>query len=85
MTDIVPRRSVFDFSKEYFIQNSRTTLGVKITPNYANMFLSAFERQLLDQCPNMPYIWLRYIDDTITKWNENEDKRMDIHKYTYVI
>ena len=42
MTELVLRRNVFEFNKEYFIQTSGTAIGTKLAPGYANMFLSIF-------------------------------------------
>ena len=44
-------------------------------------FLSA----LLNQYPIKPSIWLRYIDDILTMWNESEDKLKDILTYINMI
>ena len=63
MTELVLRRNVFEFNKEYIIQTSGTAIGTKLAPCYANLFLSMFERDMLDQYPIKPFIGLRYIDD----------------------
>ena len=44
-------------------------------------FLSA----LLNQYPIKPSIWLRYIDDIITMWNESEDKLKNFFTYFNMI
>ena len=38
MTELVLRRNVFEFNKEYFIQTSGTAIGNKLAPGYANLF-----------------------------------------------
>ena len=38
MTELVLRRNVFEFNKEYFIQTSGTAIGTKLAPCYANLF-----------------------------------------------
>ena len=70
MTELVLRRNVLEFKKEYFIQISGTAIENKPAPCYANQFLSVFERDLLDQYPIKPSIWPRYIDDIFMIWNE---------------
>ena len=45
------------------------------------MFLSIFERAMLDQYPNKPSIWLRYTDDIFMIWNDSEDKLKDFLAY----
>ena len=59
MTELVLKRSVFEFNKEYFIQHSGTAIGTKLAPGYANLFLSIFGRNMLNQYPIKPSIWLR--------------------------
>ena len=38
MTELVLKRNVFEFNKKYFIQTSRTAIGTKLAPGYANLF-----------------------------------------------
>ena len=81
MNELVLRRNVFEFNKEYFIQTSGTAIGTKLAPSYANLFSPIFERDLLDEYPIKPSIWLRYIDDIFMTWNESEDKLNDFLAY----
>ena len=77
MTELVLKRNVFEFIRQYFIQTSETAIGTKLTPGYANLILSIFVRDMLNQYPIKPSIWLRYIDDIFMIWNECEDKLKD--------
>ena len=81
MTEHVLRRNLFEFNKEYFIQTSGTTIGTKLAPCCANLFLSMLERDMFDQYPIKPSIWLHYIDDIFMIWNESEDKLKDFLVY----
>ena len=74
MTEFVLNSNVFELIKEYFIQTSGTAIEIKPAPGYANLFLSIFERNMLNQYPIKPSIWLRYVDDIFMIWNDNEDK-----------
>ena len=85
MTELVLKRNVFEFNKEYFIQCSVTTIGTKLSPSYPNLFLSIFECELLDQYPIKPSICLRYIDDIFMIWNESEDKLKDFFTYINMV
>ena len=78
MTELVHNRNVFEFYKEYFIQTSRTAIGSNLAPCYANLFLSIFERNMLNQYPIKLSIWHRYIDDS-------EDKFKDFLAYTNTV
>ena len=66
---------------KYFIQTSGTAIGTKLAPGYANLFLSIFERNMLNQYPIQPSIWLPYIDDIFMIWNDSEDKLKDFLAY----
>ena len=81
MPQLVLKRNEFEFNKEYFIQTSGTAIETKLAPGYENLFLSIFERDMLDQYPNKPSIWLRYIDDIFMIWNESEDKLTELVAY----
>ena len=81
MTELVLKRNVFEFSNKYFIQTSGTAIGTKLAPGYANLFLSIFERNMLNQYPIKPSIWLRYVDDIFMIWNDSEDKLKDFLAY----
>ena len=81
MTELVLKRNVVEFSKEYFIQTSGTAIVTKLAPGYANLFLSIFDRDMFDQYHIRPSIWLRYIDDIFMIWNDSEDKLKDFLAY----
>ena len=68
---------MFEFNKEYFIQTGETAIRSNLARGYANVFLSIFERDLLDMYHTKPSIWLRYIDDIFMIWDDSEDKLKD--------
>ena len=74
-------RNVFEFNKKYFIQTSGPSIGTRLAPGYANQFLSIFERNMLNQYPIKPFIWLRYVDDIFAILNDSEDKLKDFLAY----
>ena len=43
MTELVLRRTVLEFNKEYFIQTNGTAIGTKLAPSCASLFLSISE------------------------------------------
>ena len=73
--------NVFVFSKKYFIQISVTAIGTKLVPGYAILFLSIFERNMLNHHPIKLSIWLRNVDDIYMVWNDIQDKLMDFLAY----
>ena len=85
MTEFVFKRNVLELNKEYFIQSSGTAIGTKLAPGYASLFLSIFERSMLNQYPIKPAIWLRYVDDIFMIWNDSEDKLKDFLAYIHTV
>jgi hypothetical protein len=62
----------FDFDGVVYHQLQGTSMGSKCAPNYANLFMSALETQLLDETPTAkPLIWWRFIDDIFMIWTHS--------------
>ena len=68
------RKKVFEINSEHFLHTSGTTIGTKISPAYANIFMSIFERHSLTGSCNKPLVWFRYIEDIFAIWTHGEDK-----------
>ena len=63
----------FSFSDNHYLQIHGTTMGTKMAPSYANLFLGYFEANALENAPFQPHTWLRYIDDIFMIWTEGPD------------
>ena len=52
-------------------------MGTKCAPNFANIFVASLEEEFLTQRLNArlptPSLWLRYIDDILLIWEQDED------------
>ena len=77
MTDLVLKKNVFEFNSEFFLQTSGTAIGTKMAPAYANIFMSIFERVILESCTNSPDLWIRFIDDIFMIWIHGENKLLE--------
>ena len=64
----------FMFNGEHYLQINGTSMGTKMAPSYANIFMDDLEQRLLSQASFKPFSWLRYIDDIEMKWTEGRDK-----------
>ena len=53
----------FNFGNQQFLQLKRTAMGIKMAPQYANIFMINFEENVLQNTHKKPLIYLRYIDD----------------------
>ena len=46
----------------YMHQRHGTAMGTRMAPAFANLFMKDFERKVLQNYPDKPHLWLRYID-----------------------
>ena len=56
-------------------------MGTKMAPTYANIFMWNFEKYLLDNCTDKPFLYLRYVDDIFAIWQHGEHKLEQFHAY----
>ena len=57
--------NVIGFNYEFFLQLQGTSMGTKMAPAYANLFMGSLEPILLDVGGDNILIWRRFIDDDI--------------------
>lgn len=73
---IVLKSNVFRFGETLFKQIMGTAMGTPMAPNYANLFLDKFEREMLQtyhsKTGEKPLVWYRYIDDIFCIWNHGD-------------
>ena len=48
-------------------------MGTKMVVSFANIFIAEDETDIINQNPNKPLIWKRYIDDIFSLWNTNKE------------
>ena len=65
--------------KENSFQTHGTAMGTKMAVSFANIFMAEVETDIINQSPNKPLIWKRYIDDIFSLWNTNKEA---IHNFT---
>jgi len=53
----------FSFNNEHYLQKHGAAMGTRMAPSYANLFMSKFEQQAIDNSFFKPFIWWRFIDD----------------------
>lgn len=63
----------FEFNDQHYVQVSGTSMGTKIGPNYANIFMGTLETKFLDNYPLKPLFYKRYIDDIFLVWSHGEE------------
>ena len=60
-------------------------MGTPMAPNYANLFMSKFETEVIDsyhaKTGLKPYVWFRYIDDIFFIWNHGAESLNDFIEF----
>lgn len=62
----------FEFDGVNYVQVSGTSMGTKIGPNYANIFMGCLETNFLATQSLKPLYYKRYIDDIFMIWQHGE-------------
>ena len=47
-------------------------MGTKMAVSFVNIFMAEVETDMINQRPNKPLIWKRYIDKIFSLWNTNK-------------
>ena len=70
---LVLNHNNFTFNAEHFLQINGTTMGTKMAPSYANIFMGKLEKLIIQSSPHKPLSWFHFIDDVDMKWTESEE------------
>ncbi|XP_041417033.1 uncharacterized protein LOC121393210 [Xenopus laevis] len=84
LLQIVLTRNYFRYGSLFYEQIQGTAMGANMAPSYANIFMTAFEKQYVDiQHTFFDYIhwWCRYIDDCFMIWTGSEKQLIDFVEY----
>ena len=69
--------NTLQFGTRFYQQIKGTAMGTPMAPNFANLFMSKFETDMLqdyqDQHGMSPFIWLRFIDDVFFIWSGTQN------------
>ena len=73
----------FIFNNEFFLQIKGTAMGTRAAPNYANIFMGAFERKYIYNSKYYTHIWFycRYIDDIFLIWTGSQEELQEFFEY----
>jgi len=52
-------------------------MGRDWPPQYADMYMAKFEKEVHLKCPLQPHTYYRYLDDIFIVWTHGEDSFMD--------
>ena len=75
---LVMECNIFKFDDEFWIQLIGTSMGTRVAPTYANIFMGKLEQILLSKCPRnlktFIHTWRRFIDDIFVIWSGTQDQ-----------
>ena len=73
----------FIFNNEFFLQIKGTAMGTRAAPNYASIFMGAFERKHIYNSKYYQHIWFycRFIDDIFIIWTGSEKELKEFFEY----
>ncbi len=63
LLNFVLQKNNFEFYDEHYLQIGGTSMGTKVAPSLANLFMANLEKKLLKNAPCQPDLYLRFIDD----------------------
>lgn len=64
----------FEFNGKYYLQIHGTSMGKRLAPSYANIFMAKWETEVHEKCPIKPLIYLRFLDDIFGVWVHSEEE-----------
>ena len=73
--EYILKENYFTFNDKLYLQKHGTTMGTKMAPSFANIFMGALEQTLLSSSPNhlIPILWKRFIDDIFLIWTHGKE------------
>ena len=73
LMDLTLSRNDFYFDGAFYLQTCGTAMGKRYAPSYANIFMAEWERTIFDKTPNLPLLYLRFLDDIFMIWTHGEE------------
>ncbi|XP_071138469.1 uncharacterized protein [Mytilus edulis] len=71
---LVLENNNFSFNEKHYLQIDGTSMGTKMAPSYANIFMGQLEKRLLASAPYQPLSWFCIIDDIDFKWTDSQEQ-----------
>ena len=76
LLNLVMKCNIFKFNEEFWIQLIGTSMGTRVAPTYANIFMGRLEKEMLHNCPaylkQFLHTWKRFIDDILLIWTGSD-------------
>ena len=73
MLKLILKENSSHFNGENQLQTHGTAMGTKVAISFANICMAEVKTDVINQSPNIPLIWKRYIDDIFSLWNTKKE------------
>ena len=81
LIDFVLTKNNFQFNGEHYLQISGCSMGTKMAPSFANVYMGQFETDFVYTYHHPPLLWKRYIDDVFCLFTGSIDQVNDFVTY----
>ena len=71
---LILQENSFQFKEKNYLQTHGTAMGTKVAVSFANIFMSAVEREIINKSKIKPLEWKRYIDDVFSLWDTSREE-----------
>ena len=85
LLEVVLTNNYFDFHGKHYHQKSGTTMGTKLAPSYANLFMTKFEQIHVYTYHLQPTLWKRFIDDIFMKWPHGMNSLLEFIQHLNIV
>ncbi|XP_072021894.1 uncharacterized protein [Amphiura filiformis] len=74
LIEVVLTHNNFTFNGTHYNQIFWTSMGTKLAPSMACLFMGLLKKRLLASASLKPLLWIRYIDDIFLIWTHGQDE-----------
>ena len=70
LVELCVSNNVFSFGESFYKQKFGCSMGSPLSPVLANLYMEYFETTIINAIKPKDMLWMRYVDDIITFWDE---------------
>jgi hypothetical protein len=74
LIELVMTNNYFEFNDKFYLQLTGTSMGTRMAPPLAQLFMTELESNFFSTCSKLPYFICRYMDDYFYIWIGTEDE-----------
>ena len=78
LLELVLKLNVLEFNRKHYLQTFGTSMGARVAPAYANVFMGRLEEEMLKSAKIKPKYYKRFIDDIFLIVNCNETELAEL-------